>query len=92
MPGSTTVATAALIDQAERELGVVFPVELRAVWLTHNCTELPVGGDFSRSLIPATRRRRLDRSRMKTCAVRGESTFDHLILWRSRRMEPATIW
>lgn len=46
MPGGTTVATAALIDEAERELCVVFPVELRAVWLTHNGIELPGGWRF----------------------------------------------
>ncbi|MBB6085674.1 SMI1/KNR4 family protein [Wenzhouxiangella marina] len=36
-------ATEELILRAEMELGVSFPPELKAIWLAHNCNELPGG-------------------------------------------------
>lgn len=40
------VANDELIHQAEIELGVTFPEELKAIWRTHNCNELSGGWRF----------------------------------------------
>lgn len=52
-----THATEALIRDAERELGMDFPAELKSIWLIHNCNELPGGWRFYPVFDPANPRK-----------------------------------
>ncbi len=51
------VATNELIQQTEIELGIELPEELKAIWLTHNCNELPGGWRFYPIFDPANPRK-----------------------------------